>query len=170
MLTSITKFICITFLLASCGYHGYYYPITIRGEKGISAEAENDIREMAIRNMLPRKQRQAVVYISFGKENSKEIDPPHDFFQRLDDLDMEIRPVSQQPSESDIMIFYLSVEVDHWFNEMKASVKIRKYIQYTEEQAYETGYHRSWGRLNTKAKWTDGIWRMDSRNVEWIHD
>ena len=161
MLRCLPKYVCVALILVSCGHHYSYYPISIKGDKGISLECEHDIKEMVIRNFLQRGPYPADIYISFGEEQSKDIDPPRSFLERLEDLELEIKPISEKPSEGDGEIFVLEVEIPYWNSDIEAKVLIRTFHHLTPEQWYQRGgAERSWIRMSGVARWSEGAWRL----------
>ena len=161
MLSYLIKYLCIILILVSCSRHYSYFPISIKGEKGISIECEYDIKEMIVRNILKRGPYPGDIYLSFGEENSKNIDPPRSFLKRLEDLELQIKPISEKSAESDREIFILTVEVPYWNSDTEAKVIVRTFHHATLEQWYENrGIEYGWVRMSGVARWSEGVWRL----------
>ncbi len=127
-----------------------HHSITVTGEKGVSAGAELVIQELVIRNALAEKPASGPIFVSFGESWEDRIDPPDGFLERLSDMDIEFKPVSQYRERADANPLLLIVRVTKWTSDTEAEV---------EATRFRLGVGGA-DSFTTTVEWTGGAWKM----------
>ena len=131
--------------------------ITVAGEKGTSAQAELAIQELVIRHLIADDEPGRLVFLSFGTSWNDDIDPSPAFLERLGDVDVTLKPVSQCDKRSYENPVLLIVRVATWTSETEARLS---------ETRFRFGAGGAEG-FTANVEWESGIWRITKRLDLW---
>jgi len=141
-------------VLAACAPK---YPITVAGQKGVSDDAGLDVQEVVIRNLVGSYQPGELIFVSFGESWEKHVDPPGGFLDRITDVDVVLKPVSEYARRSGGNPLLLIVRVDKWISDTEARVLATR---------YRLGTGGAEG-FTAEVKWSKGVWRMMRAVESW---
>jgi hypothetical protein len=146
-------------VIACCASNGCApkYAVTVAGPKGTSADTQLIIYELVIRNLVADEPKGEIIFVSFGESWIDHVDPPENFFVRLADLDVSLKPVSQHGQLSNPNALLFVVRLIEWTTETEASVSVTR---------FRFGVGAS-GGLTAKVEWTDGVWRLVKTTGHW---
>jgi hypothetical protein len=131
--------------------------ITVAGPKVASAKTELIIYELVIRNVVADEPKDRVTLVSFGKSWIDHVDPPESFFERLADLDVPLKPVSERGHDSNSSALLVEVRLIEWARDTEASVSVTR---------FRFGVGVSDG-FTARVKWTNGVWRIAKTTGHW---
>lgn len=133
------------------------FPVVVDGKKGPGVEAESTIRELFIRNAFYKDSPDSV-YVSFGFENGKHMDPPSEWIARLSDLTCDIRPASRYSEDAyhsglrwEELPRLIEIRIAAWISDSEAVVTWQWY-----HGPLETAWHGK-----RRVRWSNGRWKME---------
>jgi hypothetical protein len=133
------------------------YALTVSGPKGDSEGSDLAIQELMVRNVIAKEPTREVVLVSFGKTRLDHVDPPAAFFERLTDLDVTLRPVSERDAMATSNALLLVVHGIAMSGETEASVAVTCF-------RYGVGVMDG---FTAAVEWRDGVWRIAKTSRQW---
>jgi len=131
--------------------------VTVAGDVGTSAAAELAVQELVVRQMMLDERSDGPVFVSFGRARLDAVDPPAGFLERLADVGVVLKPVSEYRENTDQNPVLLVVHVKKWISETEAHILATR---------YRLGAGGAEG-FTAVAKWSDGVWSVRERIERW---
>jgi hypothetical protein len=130
---------------------------TVAGDKGVSAAAELAMRELVVRQLISDRRPQGPVFVSFGKTWADAIDPPAGFLERLADVGVVLKPVSEYRKDTDENPVLLIAHVKEWISETEAHILATR---------FRLGVGGAEG-FTAVVEWSGGVWSIRKRIERW---
>jgi hypothetical protein len=133
------------------------YAVRVDGPAGMGPDAELAIQEMLVRNLVADEPVRRPVMVSLGGWPAESADPPGGFLERLSDVPVSLKPVSQFDQASTPNAVLIALHEIQWTTEDEASVVVTR---------VRFGVGASDG-FTANVQRTDGAWRITGTTHHW---
>ncbi len=154
------KLACIVVVAAVVGATvgcAHRYAVTVDGPRGRGADAELAIQEMLVRNLVAGEPAGETVLVSFGGSKDNPVDPPDAFLERMTDLPVSLRPVSQFDTAISADAVLVEIKPIQWDSDTVATVALKR---------VRFGVGASDGFL-ASVRWDGGAWSIAGTSKHW---